>query len=140
MITSHLLPPVSIPHLDASLQSQFPDTISLLAMSEANSTWVTYGPDANCTLALCPAEWSIYHYRPSLAANSLFIALFGLSLATHIFQGVKWRSWTFLFCMFWGCVSEIIGYGGRIMMWQNPFSFTGFMIQIGKHNMVSDGK
>ncbi|KAJ9640543.1 Envelope glycoprotein gp160 [Coniosporium apollinis] len=32
--------------------------------------------------------------------------------------------------MFWGCVAEMIGYGGRIMMWQDPFSFPGFLIQI----------
>ncbi len=29
-----------------------------------------------------------------------------------------------------GCICDILGYGGRIMLWQNPFSFTGFMIQI----------
>lgn len=31
-----------------------------------------------------------------------------------------------------GCISEIIGYIGRIMLYNNPWSFIGFMIQIGK--------
>ena len=33
-----------------------------------------------------------------------------------------------------GCVSEIIGYGGRVMLWENPFGFAGFLIQISKFN------
>lgn len=34
--------------------------------------------------------------------------------------------------MILGCLSEVIGYAGRIMLYNNPFSFVGFMIQIGK--------
>lgn len=34
--------------------------------------------------------------------------------------------------MLLGCASEIIGYIGRIMLWNNPFSFDAFMIDIGK--------
>ena len=92
--------------------------------------YVTYGPDANCTLALCPASLSVYEYRPSLAANSVFIALFGLTLIIHLAQGIKWRAWAFTIAMFWGCVAEMVGYGGRIMLYNNPFSFVGFLIQI----------
>ena len=32
--------------------------------------------------------------------------------------------------MILGCLVEIIGYIGRIIMYNNPFSFPGFMIQI----------
>jgi len=32
--------------------------------------------------------------------------------------------------MIFGCISDILGYGGRIMLWQDPFSFPAFMIQI----------
>ena len=31
-----------------------------------------------------------------------------------------------------GCVSEMIGYGGRILLWENPFGFAGFLVQISK--------
>ena len=31
-----------------------------------------------------------------------------------------------------GCVCDIIGYGGRIMLYKNPFLFTGFLVQITK--------
>lgn len=97
-----------------------------------HTKWITYGPDENCTLALCPVEASLYEYRPSLSASSTFIALFGLALAIQIIQGVKYRTWAFMIAMFWGCTCEMVGYGGRILMWQNPFSFPGFMVQIGE--------
>ncbi len=31
-----------------------------------------------------------------------------------------------------GCVSEMIGYGGRLLLWENPFGFAGFLVQISK--------
>ena len=91
---------------------------------------VAYGPDANCTLTTCPVTSSIYEYRPSLTTNSVFIALFSLALLLHLFLSVRSREWTFLTCMTLGCVSEVIGYGGRIMLYADPFSFGGFLMQI----------
>lgn len=38
--------------------------------------------------------------------------------------------------MLMGCVAEIAGYIGRIMLYYNPFSFNGFMVQIGKSNYL----
>lgn len=94
--------------------------------------WSVYGPDANCTLELCPVTSSIFKYRPSLAANVIFIVLFGLTLLIQLVQMIKWRTWTFGIVMIMGCISELIGYGGRIMLWQNPFSFNGFLMNISK--------
>lgn len=90
----------------------------------------TYGPLANCTLALCSPKFSVYEYRPSITANSIFLALFGLALVIHLALGIKWRSWFYAIAIVWGCVAEVLGYGGRIMLWQDPFSFTGFLMQI----------
>jgi hypothetical protein len=94
--------------------------------------WITYGPNENCTLALCPIEDSIFEYQPSLAANAVFIALFGITLIIHLIQFFRWRTWFFSTAILWGCITEMIGYGGRIIMWQNPFSFPGFIMQIGE--------
>lgn len=95
---------------------------------------IVYGPDANCTLSpgpdYCSPKYSIYEYRPSIAANATFIALFATALVIHVIMGIKWRTWFFTFAMFWGLVSELIGYGGRIMLHENPFSFAGFLMQI----------
>jgi hypothetical protein len=98
--------------------------------------YVSYGPNENCTLELCDVTTSVYEYRPSLPANATFIALFGLSLAIQIAQGIRWRTWAFLFAMFWGCVAELVGYGGRVLLWQNPFSFPGFLVQISECHLL----
>lgn len=94
---------------------------------------ISYGPNENCTLTpgpnYCPPSVGVYEYRPSLAANTTFIAVFGLALIIHLAQGIRYKTWAFLFAMFWGCASEVIGYGGRVLMWGNPFSFPGFLIQ-----------
>ncbi|KAF5024458.1 hypothetical protein F66182_3467 [Fusarium sp. NRRL 66182] len=89
-----------------------------------------FGPDSPCNLDTCPIEWSLYGYRPSLAANIVFVVLFSLIGFAHAYLGFRWKSWGFMTGMLLGCISEVIGYAGRIMMWYNPFSFNGFMIQI----------
>ncbi|KAL7936349.1 RTA1 like domain-containing protein [Trichoderma chlorosporum] len=91
---------------------------------------ITFGSDATCNLSNCPVEWSIYSYRPSLAANATFCALFGIACVLHLYLGIRWKTWGFTIPVIIGCITEIIGYAGRIMLWDNPFSFNGFMIQI----------
>ena len=96
---------------------------------------ISYGPDANCTLTgpdTCPVSASVYEYRPTVPGNSVFIALFAIVLIIQMIQGIKWRTWPFTTLMVIGCISEIIGYAGRLMLYYNPFSFNGFLMQISK--------
>jgi len=93
---------------------------------------IAYGPDTNCTLELCPVEWSILGYEPSLAANGAFIALFAIAMVFHIIEGIWWRQWWFMICMVLGCLDEMMGYVGRMILNGNPFSFAGFLMQIGE--------
>lgn len=90
---------------------------------------VGFGPDANCTLALCPIEASIYQYRPSLGGNVAFSVFFGIAAVAHAFFGIRWKSWGFMSCMIVGSAAEIGGYVGRVMLYENPFDFISFMIQ-----------
>ncbi|KPM42699.1 hypothetical protein AK830_g3899 [Neonectria ditissima] len=83
-----------------------------------------------CNLDNCPLEWSMYTYRPSLAANIVFAALFAVIGVVHTYLGFRWKSWGFMGGMIAGCAAEILGYVGRIMLYNNPFSYEGFMIQI----------
>ncbi|CAK7223681.1 hypothetical protein SCUCBS95973_005262 [Sporothrix curviconia] len=101
-------------------------------MSELPDGLIAYGSDANCTLAICPVEWSILRYQPSIPANAVFIALFAIALVIHLYEGIRWRSTlrNFAIPMALGLIDEIIGYIGRIIMHGNPFSFNGFLIQI----------
>ncbi|KAG5764466.1 hypothetical protein H9Q72_007436 [Fusarium xylarioides] len=91
---------------------------------------ISFGSDANCTLELCPLESSILRYQPNLPANAIFIGAFGLSMALHIFQGIKMKTWGFMASMMAGCILEIIGYIGRLVIHDNPFDFIGFLLQI----------
>ena len=93
---------------------------------------ISFGKNANCTLELCPLEASILQYQPSIPGNGVIIGAFALAMFIHVFQGFRWRSWDFMICMIIGCLDEIIGYVGRIMLNSNPFSFNAFLIQIGK--------
>ncbi|KAG5927123.1 hypothetical protein E4U42_002572 [Claviceps africana] len=100
-------------------------------MAGQNTTGlVAFGPDSNCDLTRCSLEQSLYTYRPSLAANATFLALFVLVGMVHGYLGYRWRSWGFMAGTLLGCLSEVVGYVGRIMLYNNPFSFEGFMIQI----------
>ncbi|KAF5687318.1 phospholipid-translocating ATPase [Fusarium denticulatum] len=91
---------------------------------------ISFGSDANCTLELCPLESSILRYQPNVPANAIFIGVFGLSMALHIFQGIKMKTWGFMASMMAGCILEIIGYIGRLIIHDNPFEFIGFLLQI----------
>ncbi|KAF4466955.1 phospholipid-translocating ATPase [Fusarium albosuccineum] len=99
-------------------------------MSTLPNGLVTFGPSANCTLDLCPLEASLLRYRPNIPANVVFIAVFGVSMAVHAFQGVKSKTWGFMASMLAGCVLEILGYVGRLIIYNNPFDFNGFLMQI----------
>ena len=78
---------------------------------------------SKCTLETCDISDSFYAYRPSLPGNATFLALFGLSLAVYLIQAFLSRRFVaFSVAMICGCVLEIIGYAGRIMSWQNPFT------------------
>lgn len=99
-------------------------------MSHLPNGLVAFGPNANCTLDLCPLEASILQYRPSLPANGTFLAVFAILLIGHVVQGVRTRSWGFMASIISGCVLEIAGYVGRLLIHNNPFDFSGFLMQI----------
>ncbi len=100
-------------------------------MAELPDGLISFGPDANCTLDLCPLEASILEYQPSIPANGTFIAVFALAMIVHAIQGFRTRTWGFLASMLSGCILEIVGYVGRLILHGNPFDFVGFLIQIG---------
>ncbi|RBR23256.1 uncharacterized protein FIESC28_03998 [Fusarium coffeatum] len=101
-----------------------------MSMSRLPNGLISFGPDANCTLDTCPLEASILRYQPSIPANAVFAGVFGLSLITHAFQGIRMRTWGFMASMIAGCILEIIGYVGRFIIHDNPFDFNGFLMQI----------
>ena len=89
------------------------------------------GDDSNCTISVCPVELSVYGYRASLPFSATAIALFALCAIVQVYLGWKHKTWSFLTAMLFGCFCELLGYVGRIMMWQNPWNSGGFTMQIG---------
>lgn len=94
--------------------------------------YTTGGTDGvnNCTVSVCPVEISVYGYRPTLAGSIALIALYALCAVIQIFLGIRYKMWGFMVAMVFGCFAEILGYVGRILMWQNPWGDGGFIMQI----------
>ncbi|KAI0199583.1 parasitic phase-specific protein PSP-1 [Astrocystis sublimbata] len=91
---------------------------------------IPFGPHATCTLEICPIEYSIFQYRPSLAANATFGVLHFILMFAHLGLGLRLGNWWYSGCMIAGCASNVIGYAARASLWFNPFSFNGFLLQI----------
>jgi hypothetical protein len=78
---------------------------------------------AACTIETCSMEMSWFEYRPSLAANVAFTAIFGVSSILYAVQGFQSKKFiAFSVAMMLGCIGETLGYIGRILMWQDPFA------------------
>ena len=86
--------------------------------------------DCSQVTDICKVEDSIYGYYPSLPANALFLAIFLSCTITQLYQGIRYKSWTFSIALVCGCLIEAIGYIGRVIMHGNPFSDLGFKMQI----------
>jgi hypothetical protein len=88
----------------------------------------------SCTVDTCAISTSQYQYRISIVANALFVGLLGLSLvlfiATYLFTRKSQFTMAFLVAMVLGLITEIIGYIGRIMSWQNQWSQNLYLVQI----------
>jgi hypothetical protein len=80
--------------------------------------------------AQCPVESSIYGYYPSLPVNAFFLAWFAVLLVANLGLGIRYKTWTYLIALGLGCLSEVIGYAGRILLHSNPYKKAGFDTQI----------
>ncbi|KAF4997873.1 hypothetical protein FDECE_11955 [Fusarium decemcellulare] len=78
----------------------------------------------------CPVEYTIYGYRPSLWVNSLLAALFGIAAIIHVVLGIRFRTRSYAIALTLGCLSQAIGYGGRIGLHFEPFDQNPFFAQI----------
>ncbi|KAI5202379.1 parasitic phase-specific protein PSP-1 [Aureobasidium subglaciale] len=86
---------------------------------------------AHCTKDTCPASYSIYGYAPNLGANAFFVALFAISCLVFCYQAHLYRKWLgFSIAMILGTALESIGYASRLILSNDPFSPTGFKLNI----------
>ncbi|KAL4800111.1 RTA1 like protein-domain-containing protein [Aspergillus venezuelensis] len=83
-----------------------------------------------CTLDTCSIEDAYIHYQPSIAANSVFIALFGLLLVGQAILTPVYRMWGFSVSMILGLILEVIGYAARVLFHDDPFNFDYFLMNL----------
>lgn len=94
---------------------------------EAHQAIALMDPE-HCTLDACPIQNAYIHYQPTIAGNSVYLALFGIFLFTQLIQSIFFRMWGFAGAMAAGLVLEVAGYTGRILQHGNPFSFDYFLL------------
>lgn len=78
----------------------------------------------------CPVEGTIYGYAPNLGVNAFFAGFFGIAFILQLAFGIRYKTWTYMIGVGLGCLAECIGYIGRIMMHNNAYNDTGFIIQV----------
>jgi hypothetical protein len=77
-----------------------------------------------CTFATCDIHESWYQYRASLPANAAFTVVFAVSLLCFVTQGILSKRFIgFSIAMVCGTFGEVLGYVGRIMMYNNPWKW-----------------
>ncbi|KAF9872884.1 RTA1 like protein [Colletotrichum karsti] len=78
----------------------------------------------------CPVEATIYGYYPNVGGNAFFVALFSICTVAQLVLGIKFRLRAFTAVMVIGCGLEALGYIGRLLLNQNPWSDDGFRLQV----------
>ncbi len=113
-----------------SCETGIPDW-SNVTLANFNQTLLMY--PMLCTTCTCPLEieginLGYMSYFPSLAGNALFAAIFALCLLPQIFLGIRYKTWGYLIAMCGGLILECIGYVGRILMRDNMFTNSYFIM------------
>jgi len=78
----------------------------------------------------CPVEFTTYGYYPNLPGNIILLVVFSVCALLHLGLGIKYKLRAFGSVTTISCAMEAAGYGGRLMMHQNPWSSSGFKLQI----------
>jgi hypothetical protein len=86
----------------------------------------------NCTSITldCPVEATIYGYYPNLGANAFFCAYFAVFMLLNLMLTWRFKTWFYGTLITLGAAGEMAGYIGRIMMHSNPWTNSGFELQI----------
>lgn len=128
-ITLQSLSPSASPRLHLPLQ-QRPSAGPRSIMATLAHLLARADENRGCTQNTCPVSESVYGYRPSLGATIFFLILFALSGCLYAWQGLKTKTYFFTWAMILGSLSEILGYVAKLLLWNDPFSDTGFKMSV----------
>lgn len=79
---------------------------------------------------VCPVKDSIYGYKPDAPSTYFFLVLFVLCGIANVVFGIRYKTWSYMVALGFGCFTMALGYVGRILLSKNPFDVVGFQIQI----------
>lgn len=96
----------------------------------SNETTVWNQQTCDEVTSYCPIDVSVYGYYPSLAANGFFLGFFALFALVNLCLGIRYKTWSYMIALVLGCVCAAVGYVGRILLHDNPFNQSGFVMQI----------
>jgi hypothetical protein len=83
---------------------------------------------ATCTIETCELSTSPYGYRPSIAANSIFLGVASICLANCVAGTVRSRrGGAFGVVMALACVLEMFGYADRLVGRRSPWDVYPFV-------------
>ncbi|KAI0021783.1 RTA1 like protein-domain-containing protein [Xylariomycetidae sp. FL0641] len=91
---------------------------------------VTVTSSDDCTPETCCLAQGHMDYLPNLAANVIFIALFGILLLPNAIFGIRYKTWSFMVWITLGLLGEAVGYAGRVMLYYDIFDFNAFVIYL----------
>jgi hypothetical protein len=99
------------------------------SMPKANATLMA-NPEL-CTLDTCSIEQlGQLDYRPNLGGNAVLLGIFALGIITQAVLAFRYRTWGYLMAMVGACGLEIVGYLGRVMLYNNIFDSNNFIIYL----------
>ncbi|CAJ2502614.1 Uu.00g100080.m01.CDS01 [Anthostomella pinea] len=94
-----------------------------------NLSAVANGTDL-CTPETCCLAFGEINYLPNFPANVFFAAVFLFLLIPNAFFGIRYKTWSFMTWVTLGLLGEAVGYAGRIMLYENIFSFNAFLVYL----------
>ncbi|PSR79367.1 RTA1 like protein-domain-containing protein [Coniella lustricola] len=83
-----------------------------------------------CTLSTCPLSYGYLHYLASIPGNVFMLAAFGVLIPPALYLGIKHKTTLFTTLLVVGLAGEIVGYVGRILLHNDPFSKNSFLIYL----------
>ena len=78
----------------------------------------------------CIKEYGQLQYIPSIAGNAIYLAWFAIVILAQIGLGIKFRTWGYMGAMIGGCLLEVVGYVGRIGLYNDIFDNNQFIIYL----------
>lgn len=90
-----------------------------------------YKDPSLCTLDYCPIDYfGQLKYRPNLVGNIILCAIFAIGILVQFALAIRYRTWGYLAAMVGACGLEVVGYVGRIFLYNDIFDSNNFILYL----------